>query len=286
MTDVKAVPQTSIDPDVATGVAQFLAPVVIDLQALAVDGKQAHWHVRGANFQAVHELLDVVVDHAQDYADTAAERVVALGLPIDARIATVAAKTTTPALKEGFQQSDATIAQVIAVDRRDAEERAHRDRRAGRARRPESGCRDRDRARAREGPLVPLRPHRDEVGCAPLLTHRRSSDPRPSCPRRASSRRASPSAVSGSASVTTRSAGAALRERVDATLRGARARPPPARTARDATARARRATAVTAAAIVIHGSSGATGASLPNSSSAPASSSARYGNARSVRPAQ
>lgn len=114
MTDVKAVPQSSIDPDVTSGVAQFLAPVVIDLQALAVDGKQAHWHVRGANFQAVHELLDMVVEHAHEYADTAAERVVALGLPIDARIATVAANTTNPALKEGFQQSDQTISQVIA----------------------------------------------------------------------------------------------------------------------------------------------------------------------------
>ena len=114
MTDVKAVPTSSIDPDVTSGVAQFLAPVVIDLQALAVDGKQAHWHVRGANFQGVHELLDTVVAHAQDYADTAAERVVALGLPIDARIATVAAKTTNPPLKEGFQQSDQVIAQVIA----------------------------------------------------------------------------------------------------------------------------------------------------------------------------
>jgi starvation-inducible DNA-binding protein len=114
MTDVKAVPQSSIDPDVTSGVAQFLAPVVIDLQALAVDGKQAHWHVRGANFQAVHELLDTVVAHAQEYADTAAERVVALGLPIDARVSTVAAKATTPPLAEGFQQSDETIAQVIA----------------------------------------------------------------------------------------------------------------------------------------------------------------------------
>lgn len=114
MTDVKAVPQSSIDPDVTSGVAQFLAPVVIDLQALAIDGKQAHWHVRGANFQAVHELLDEVVAHAHGYADEAAERVVALGLPIDARIATIAAQTTTPALEAGFQQSDAVIAQVIA----------------------------------------------------------------------------------------------------------------------------------------------------------------------------
>jgi starvation-inducible DNA-binding protein len=114
MTEVQAVPQSSIDADIVSGVAQFLGPVVIDLTALAVDGKQAHWHVRGANFQAVHELLDVVVDHAHDYADTAAERVVALGLPLDVRIQTVGVKTTTPALSAGFQQSDATIAQVIA----------------------------------------------------------------------------------------------------------------------------------------------------------------------------
>lgn len=114
MTDVKVVPQSSMSADVVSGVAQFLGPVVVDLTALAVDGKQAHWHVRGANFQAVHELLDSVVDHAHDYADTAAERVVALGLPLDVRIQTVGAKTTTPKLDAGFQQSDAVIAQVIA----------------------------------------------------------------------------------------------------------------------------------------------------------------------------
>ena len=114
MAEVKAVPQSSTDPDVTAGVAQFLSPVVVDLQALAIDGKQAHWHVRGANFIGVHELLDVIVAHAQEYADTAAERIVALGLPVDARIATVAAKTSTPALSEGFQQSDTTIAEVIA----------------------------------------------------------------------------------------------------------------------------------------------------------------------------
>ena len=114
MTNVITVPESSVDPDIASGVAQFLSPVVIDLTALGVDGKQAHWHVRGANFQAVHELLDTIVDHAHDYADTAAERVVALGLPIDARIQTVGTKTTTPLLAAGFQQSDAVIAQVIA----------------------------------------------------------------------------------------------------------------------------------------------------------------------------
>ena len=114
MTDITVVPQSSIDTEIVAGVAQFLSPVVVDLTALAVDGKQSHWHVRGPNFQAVHELLDLVVDHARDYADTAAERVVALGLPIDARIQTVGSKTTTPLMTAGFQQSDAVIAQMIA----------------------------------------------------------------------------------------------------------------------------------------------------------------------------
>jgi starvation-inducible DNA-binding protein len=82
--------------------------------ALVVNGKQAHWHVRGPNFIGVHELLDKVVKHAQAYADLAAERVVALGLPIDARLETVAAKTSTQELTPGFQQSEDTITEVIA----------------------------------------------------------------------------------------------------------------------------------------------------------------------------
>lgn len=111
---MKSIPTSAIDPDVTAGVAQFLEPVVIDLQAMVIDTKQAHWHVRGANFQAIHELLDTIVDHVQDYADTAAERVVALGLPIDARLATVAAKATVPPLTAGFQQTDKVISEVIA----------------------------------------------------------------------------------------------------------------------------------------------------------------------------
>ncbi len=114
MTDVKTVPTSAIDPDVTAGVAQFLEPVVIDLEAMVVDAKQAHWHVRGNNFQAIHELLDSVQAHVQDYADTAAERVVALGLPIDARLKTVAAKTTDPPLSAGFQPSETPIVEVIA----------------------------------------------------------------------------------------------------------------------------------------------------------------------------
>lgn len=114
MTDITTVSSTSVSPDVAAGVAQFLSPVVIDLTALVVNGKQAHWHVRGANFVGVHELLDTIVAHAQDWADSAAERIVALGLPVDGRLSTVAAKTTTGELTAGFQQSNTTIAEYVA----------------------------------------------------------------------------------------------------------------------------------------------------------------------------
>jgi starvation-inducible DNA-binding protein len=113
MSTTETVPQTASNPDVAAGAAQFLTPVVIDLEALVVNGKQAHWHVRGDNFIGVHELLDEVVTHALAWADLAAERVVALGLPVDARLKTVAAKTTTGELSAGFQQSKVAIAEMV-----------------------------------------------------------------------------------------------------------------------------------------------------------------------------
>ena len=115
MTDARTtVPQGSVDPDVAAGVAQFFGTIVTDLTALGVNGKQAHWHVRGIAFVAVHELIDVVVDHAREWADLAAERVVALGLPVDARIETVAARTTIPSTSPGFTQIDRTVAELVA----------------------------------------------------------------------------------------------------------------------------------------------------------------------------
>lgn len=121
MTDLKApapaepiIDQTQASLADMTGSHDYLAPIVWDLQALAINAKQAHWHVRGANFIAVHELLDKVVDHARDFADLAAERTVSLGLPIDARLDTIQAKNTLPSMKEGFQNYGPMIEQVVA----------------------------------------------------------------------------------------------------------------------------------------------------------------------------
>lgn len=114
MSKAQTVSTTASDPTVAAAAAQFLSPVVLGLQALTVNGKQAHWHVRGANFVGVHELLDTIVAHAGDFADTAAERIVALGLPIDARVSAVAEKAQATAVPAGFTQSGEVIRDVIA----------------------------------------------------------------------------------------------------------------------------------------------------------------------------
>lgn len=114
MSKAQTVSTTASDPTVAAAAAQFLSPVVLGLQALTVNGKQAHWHVRGANFVGVHELLDTIVAHAGDFADTAAERIVALGLPIDARVNAVAEKAQATAVPAGFTQSGEVIRDVIA----------------------------------------------------------------------------------------------------------------------------------------------------------------------------
>ena len=112
MSKTYTIPMTATDPEVAAGTAQFLTPMVLGLQALAVNGKQAHWNVRGANFIAIHELLDSVVANAQGFADLAAERIVALGLPIDARLSAVAAKTSTT-VPAGFAQWQEEIVAIV-----------------------------------------------------------------------------------------------------------------------------------------------------------------------------
>lgn len=105
---------TTSDPTVAAATAQFLSPVVLGLQALIINAKQAHWHVRGSNFVGVHELFDQVAANAGAFADLAAERIIALGLPIDARLSAVAAKVPTTSVAAGFAKSADLIRAVIS----------------------------------------------------------------------------------------------------------------------------------------------------------------------------
>ena len=113
MSKTQTISTTAASPEASASTAQFLTPVALGLQALAVNGKQAHWNVRGTNFIAIHELLDTVVANAQGFADLAAERIVALGLPVDARLSTIADKTTATNVPAGFAQWQDVIAAVV-----------------------------------------------------------------------------------------------------------------------------------------------------------------------------
>jgi starvation-inducible DNA-binding protein len=58
---------------------ELLNSAVADLFDLYARTKQAHWNVRGQSFFALHRLLDEFATTLQEYIDTAAERVTALG---------------------------------------------------------------------------------------------------------------------------------------------------------------------------------------------------------------
>lgn len=63
----------------------------IDLQTQA---KQAHWNVKGMSFIGLHELFDQVATHVEDYVDSIAERVTALGGTAMGTARVVAEKST------------------------------------------------------------------------------------------------------------------------------------------------------------------------------------------------
>lgn len=64
---------------VRSDVIEILAHRLADAIDLQLQGKQAHWNVKGPSFIALHELFDEVVGQFQGYTDLLAERIVQLG---------------------------------------------------------------------------------------------------------------------------------------------------------------------------------------------------------------
>ena len=71
-----------------------LQRVLVDLVALHLYGKQAHWNIVGKNFRDLHLQLDEIVDLAREHSDTIAERMRALDVVPDAGPKAVCAQTT------------------------------------------------------------------------------------------------------------------------------------------------------------------------------------------------
>lgn len=66
---------------------------LVDAIDLEAQMKQAHWNVRGKDFLQLHQLFDNVHSVVEEFVDTIAERIAALGGVADGRIGTVAATT-------------------------------------------------------------------------------------------------------------------------------------------------------------------------------------------------
>ncbi len=60
-------------------VVKVLNERLADSIDLMMQSKQAHWNVKGANFIALHELFDKIVESSEEWIDDIAERAVALG---------------------------------------------------------------------------------------------------------------------------------------------------------------------------------------------------------------
>ncbi len=100
-------------------VIDLLNARLADAVDLKTQAKQAHWNVKGPQFQQLHELFDEVAAHADEASDLLAERVTALG---GIALGTVRIVAATSSLKEydlnatkGEAHVRALAAQVAAV---------------------------------------------------------------------------------------------------------------------------------------------------------------------------
>lgn len=72
--------------------------------------KQAHWNVKDPNFYSLHKLYDELADSLEDYVDTIAERIAALGGVALGTVRMAAASSTLPELAPEVTGGEATLA--------------------------------------------------------------------------------------------------------------------------------------------------------------------------------
>lgn len=83
-------------------VEESLQQTLVDLIALELQSKQAHWNIRGPRFRSLHLALDELVTEARTELDTIAERLAQVGGSPDGRPETVAATTTLSPIDSGI----------------------------------------------------------------------------------------------------------------------------------------------------------------------------------------
>jgi starvation-inducible DNA-binding protein len=99
----------------STALGENLQKVLVDLIALELVGKQAHWNIVGPNFRDLHHNLDDVVDIAREGSDEFAERMRALHATPDGRPAVVASTNTLAEFPNGEILTHEAIDRVVSA---------------------------------------------------------------------------------------------------------------------------------------------------------------------------
>lgn len=90
------------DGRTATKSARALQATLLELQALQLQTKQAHWNVSGTLYWPLHQMLDAHYTGIAEMADMVAERLVAVGSPADGRPRTILDSANLPEIDGGF----------------------------------------------------------------------------------------------------------------------------------------------------------------------------------------
>ncbi|MEJ2288710.1 MAG: DNA starvation/stationary phase protection protein Dps [Deinococcales bacterium] len=109
--------QIDLREDVREGLVDLLNRQLADTADLASQLKQAHWNVKGPDFQQLHELFDGVHDAIEPFVDMLAERVTALGGTALGTVRMAAQASSLPEYPEavtGRQHLEALQARVAA----------------------------------------------------------------------------------------------------------------------------------------------------------------------------
>ncbi len=86
----------NVDENTRQKINTILNQRLADTLDLKLQTKHAHWNVKGANFQQLHELFDTIAPHFDDAADLLGERVTQLGGVANGTVRQVAAASSIP----------------------------------------------------------------------------------------------------------------------------------------------------------------------------------------------
>lgn len=96
----------------SSDLARQVQAVLVDLIALGIQGKQAHWDVVGPNFRDLHLQLDEIVAASRLLSDRLAERLRALHAEPDGRTRTITETTTLKEFPPGLVSTDVVVADI------------------------------------------------------------------------------------------------------------------------------------------------------------------------------